>query len=609
MDSSSSVHADGDTNENDNEKESSSCWPLWKYVEKQSKIGKGGRNTKFKCMYCKNVYPGSYSRLRNHLLKNSGMGIAICHKATVANVLEMSKMEEQASSKRDAVKIKDIPLPRSVCDSVGSFSVTMTEVEPSSFKLEGYDPLKKRKIVDGPLGKAFNAQAREILDGEIARMFYSAGLPFNLAKNPHFIKSYSLAANSNVAGYNPPGYNALRTKLLKNERAHLQTLLEATKSTWKSKGVTIVCDGWTDPQRRPLINFMAINEGGPMFIRSVNCQGEYKDNFFIATLIKDVITEVGVPNVVQVITDDAPVCKAAGMLVEQAYPSVFWTPCVVHTLNLALKNICAAKNTESNEITYAECRWISEIAASAVMIRNFIMNHSMRLAMFTEFSKLKLLVVAETRFASMIIMLRRFRDVKCQLQSMVISEQWSMYREDNIEKARIVKEKLLDDGWWDSVDYILRFTEPIYSMLRICDTDKPCLHLVYGMWDTMIVKVKRVIFEHEMKSDLEESSFWNVVCNVLEDRWSKSNTQLHCLAYSLNPRCITEDWIKEHSYLQTPNHDANIVKITKNCIKRLFPDAETRTAVTLEFANFFGCFEEFGDEDSIRDRLKLDPLK
>ncbi|XP_057790912.1 uncharacterized protein LOC131008025 [Salvia miltiorrhiza] len=338
------------------------------------------------------------------------------------------------------------------------------------------------------LGKAFNAQAREILDGEIARMFYLAGLPFNLAKNPHFIKSYSLAANSNVAGYNPPSYNALRTKLLKNERSHLQTLLEATKSTWKSKGVTI-----------------------------------------------DVITEVGVPNVVQVITDNAPVCKAAGMLVEQAYPSVFWTPCVVHTLNLALKNICAAKNTESNEITYAECRWISEIAASAIMIRNFIMNLSMRLAMFTEFSKLKLLVVAETRFASMIIMLKRFRDVKCQLQSMVISEQWSMYREDNIEKARIVKEKLLDDGWWDSVGYILRFTKPIYSMLRICDTDKPCMHLVYGMWDTMIVKVKRVIFEHEMKSDLEESSFWNVVCNVLEDRWSKSNTQLHCLAHSLTP--------------------------------------------------------------------------
>ncbi|KAL8464938.1 hypothetical protein ACS0TY_034428 [Phlomoides rotata] len=168
---------------------------------------------------------------------------------------------------------------------------------------------------------------------------------------------------------------------------------------------------------------MAINEGGPMFIRSINCQGEYKDKFFISTLIKDVITEVGVSNVVQVITDNALVCKAT-------------------------------------EIT-----------------------------------------------------------LKGQLQSMVISERWSLYREDNVEKARIVKEKLLNDGWWDLVDYILHFTKPIYSMLRSCDTDKSCLHLVYEMWDAMIFEVKKVIFEHEKKSNFEESCFWNVVHKVLEDMW------------------------------------------------------------------------------------------
>ncbi|KAL8464162.1 hypothetical protein ACS0TY_033905 [Phlomoides rotata] len=207
----------------------------------------------------------------------------------------------------------------------------------------------------------------------------------------------------------------------------------------------------------------------------------------------------------------------------------------------------------------------------------------MRLAMFTEFSKLKLLVVVDTRFPSMIIMLKRFRTVKGQLQSMVISEQWSMYREDNDEKARIVKEKLLDDGWWDSVDYILRFAEPIYSMLRSCDTDKPFLHLVYEMRDTMIIEVKKIIFENEEKSDLEESCFWNL--------------------------CTTEDWKIGHPPLTTPDHDPEVTKMRKICIKRLFLDVDTRTAVTLEFANFFGCFEEFGDEDSIRDGSNLDPLK
>ncbi|KAL3820010.1 hypothetical protein ACJIZ3_005915 [Penstemon smallii] len=89
---------------------------------------------------------------------------------------------------------------------------------------------------------------------------------------------------------------------------------------------------------------MAINHFGPVFIRATNCQGQYKDKFFIANLIREVITEIGVSNVVQVITDNALVCRAAGLLIEQTYPHIFWTPCVVHTLNLALKYICAANN-------------------------------------------------------------------------------------------------------------------------------------------------------------------------------------------------------------------------------------------------------------------------
>ena len=40
-------------------------------------------------------------------------------------------------------------------------------------------------------------------------------------------------------------------------------------------------------------------------------------------------------------------------------------------------------------------------------------------------------------------------------------------------------------------------TSPIYDMLRDCDKDTPCLHLVYDMWDTMIEKVKMSIYKYE----------------------------------------------------------------------------------------------------------------
>jgi len=56
--------------------------------------------------------------------------------------------------------------------------------------------------------------------------------------------------------------------------------------------------------------------------------------------------EVGHSNVVQIVTDNAAACKTTVLIIEAEFHSIYWTPCVVYTLNLALKNICATKNIE-----------------------------------------------------------------------------------------------------------------------------------------------------------------------------------------------------------------------------------------------------------------------
>ncbi|CAN6880086.1 unnamed protein product, partial [Brassica oleracea] len=96
---------------------------------------------------------------------------------------------------------------------------------------------------------------------------------------------------------------------------------------------------------------------------------EVKDRFFISGLMKEVINEVGHQNVVQIITDNAANCKAAGEIIE---------------------------------------------------------------TIFSKFSPLKLLAIADTRFASIIVMLKRLKLVKRGLEAMVISEEWSTYREDDV---------------------------------------------------------------------------------------------------------------------------------------------------------------------------------
>ena len=69
----------------------------------------------------------------------------------------------------------------------------------------------------------------------------------------------------------------------------------------------------------------------------------------------NVIKEIGHEKIVQAIIDNTYVMKVVRFLIETEYPHIFWTSCIVHTLNLVLKNICAPKNNKRNAVTYDEC--------------------------------------------------------------------------------------------------------------------------------------------------------------------------------------------------------------------------------------------------------------
>eukprot|EP01018_Ginkgo_biloba_P025860 Gb_11554 [translate_table: standard] len=99
-----------------------------------------------------------------------------------------------------------------------------------------------------------------------------------------------------------------------------------------------------------------------MFLNAVDCNGELKDATFIANILIDAIESVGSSNVVQVITNNARVCKEVELLVEVRYEHIFWTPCVVHSLNLILKKI-------------SKIEWIKKITNEAKEIEMFITNH------------------------------------------------------------------------------------------------------------------------------------------------------------------------------------------------------------------------------------------
>ncbi|KAL7233920.1 hypothetical protein ACSBR1_017512 [Camellia fascicularis] len=296
-------------------------------------------------------------------------------------------------------------------------------------------------------------------DKQDARMFYASALSFNLAM--------------------------LRTTLLAQEKAHVNRKLQRIKDSWKKKGVSICSDGWSDGQKRPLINIMAASVGGAMLVEAIDATN--------------------------LVTD-------------------------VHN------------------------------------IRNFIMNHSLPNAIFKSYSNLELLRIAETRFQSHIVMAKYLKEVKPTLEKMVIDAGWKIYKGDG--------------------------KNPVDAKARE---------------DTTIENVKAIIFEHEDKDYItRQSDFFDTIHEILEARWTKSNTPLHCIAHSLVPKYYHETWLQGGSNgirRLAPHEDEEGSTNRSKCFEQLFQKNTTHMRnVYVEYGAFSSGSGYFNQPHVIEARMYEEPI-
>ena len=91
----------------------------------------------------------------------------------------------------------------------------------------------------------------------------------------------------------------------------------------------------------------------------------------------------------------------------------------MHTLNLIFKDLAKA------------LPWIEETYSTGKALVTFILNHQHGLAIFRANSKLDLLRVAKTRFASHYILLKRLSDCREALATTVVTKQWKDWMKHN----------------------------------------------------------------------------------------------------------------------------------------------------------------------------------
>nr|XP_009600221.1 uncharacterized protein LOC104095736 [Nicotiana tomentosiformis] len=144
---------------------------------------------------------------------------------------------------------------------------------------------------------------------------------------------------------------------------------------------------------------------------------------------------------------------------------------------------------------------------------------------------------------------------------MVMDDEWKNYKGDKVieAKARKIKSLVMDDEWWDTIEYLLRCTEPIIFMLRSADLDCPKLHLIYDMWDTIIKKVKVIVFEHEGKDLITgQSNFFATIQGILVARYLKDPNDLKKASLEYGVFCCGNNYFGEPHVIDAMGYEETL---------------------------------------------------
>ena len=297
-------------------------------------------------------------------------------------------------------------------------------------------------------------------------------------------------------GIEPPSPYEIKNKYLDMEYKDMEDYVNIQREKWKTYGCTIMSDGWTGPTKLSIINFMVYSKGSTIFLKSVDASDKIKDNKYIYGLLKDVIKEVGEANVVQIVTDNGSAFVKAGKLLMKKY-NLYWTPCAAHCIDLMFEDI-------------GKRATVSELITNARKITSFIYNHGWLLVKVRKVCGGDIVRPGATRFATNYIALESLLKKRADLKKIFISDEWASHKLSRSTIGHDVEVLMFDHTYWEKVSKLLSIYEPLYTVLRIVDSDVvPTLPFVYEL-----IRV--------MKQNLHQLNAKDWVKTIIANRWDRT---------------------------------------------------------------------------------------
>ncbi|KAK1261472.1 hypothetical protein QJS04_geneDACA001003 [Acorus gramineus] len=527
------------------------------------------------CRLCSKIIKGGINRLKQHLAHIRG-NVAPCKQVDEETKKAIKDYMEGLSKKKE-VKAKDLREVREEVDIGGGetntgVGGTSIEVESDSVakrpRVEVSDARQKGKMRQTCIKETFAKDQRDRVLGYLAKWVYKAGLSFNSLMMNDFV-AFCEAVGQYGPGFVPPSYHELSQTLLKKEVQNTKERLQSHVEEWKRTGCSIMTDAWTDRKGRSIMNLCVNCILGTSFLRSIDASKESHTADYIFGLVDSCIMEVGVDNVVQVVTDNASANLAAGRIMKAKYPHIFWTSCAAHTIDLILEEI--GKEPKVNSAV-----------EKARTVATFIYSHTKILNMMRRFTeKGEIVRPGATRFATMFLSLESIYSKKDKLRLMFTSEEWRDCKWYHTRKGQKASDIVISPSFWNQVALAIKIFAPLCHLLRIVDGEqRPSMGFVYGGLE----EAKKEIME--LFKDVE-SSYMPFIAPIISKSKGRLDGPLHCAAYYLNPYYFFRDRTFIESNRELKSH-------LRECIEIFYPALEIQDVITrkelIAYKNADGLF-------------------
>lgn len=577
--------------------------PAWKHCQ----MFKSGDKVELECRYCdKNFKGGGIHRIKEHLAGQKGNAATCLQVPQHVKIQMLESLNGVAAKKRKKQKLVEeisgcenqggnvdnnntnsnncglntefdlIPVPEMVEHDANVYA----DREEDTSKRGGR---KKRGRVRKALGSnnpctvvSSLKKGNQIVDKAIGRFLIDVGLPLD-AVNSSYFQPMIEAISSLREGTPGPSYHDLRSWILKDLVHEVRSNVDECSVAWGRTGCSILVNEWNSAKGKTYVNFSVYCSEGTVFLRSADISDAVDSADAIYDCLRETVEEVGVENVVQVITSTEDRYAVAGNRLTETYSTVCWTPCAAHCIDLMLNDI-------------GKLPKVKMILDQAKTISRYIYMNNVVLKMMRKYTYgIDLVDLGYTCSCTDFMTLKRMVSIKHNLQSMFTSEEWMDSPYSKSPEGFAVLDCISNQSFWTECASITSLVDPLLRLFRIVGSEKrPAMGYVFAG----LYRAKETI-----KKELVNKEDYVVYWNIINHRWEQLHRNpLHAAGFYFNPKFF---------YSLEGDAHLRIRSLVYDCIEKLVADPDIQDKIMKETASYHGSVGDLGRKMAVRARDTL----